>query len=385
MKTANVLMALENELLRQDARYLLGQLDTASSVQEQVPSDWSSVVKRVSETHPEILLVELAAIRADLDKALSEIRNSAPKAKIIAVHENDDPKIILAAMRAGANEFIHPPFEETLGPALERMACSIDADESPRANGKAIGFVSAKGGCGATTLACHIAADLKRQTGKDVLLADFDLTSGMIGFLMKIASSYSVLDAVKNLSRLDESLWKALVSEWKPGISVVPSPEAFSHEHAPTGEELRQVLRFMQSQHPWVVLDLGRSFNEIVSAVYEELDQLLIVSVLEVTALHGLKTIVQRLQDQGANLDKVQLVLNRTPKMMDITSEELEKILGRPLYAMLPNDYPSLYQSYSAGNLLPPNNRLAQQFAVLTARIADIQVKTQKKRFALFR
>jgi hypothetical protein len=71
--------------------------------------------------------------------------------------------------------------------------------------------------------------------------------------------------------------------------------------------------------------------------------------------------------------------------MMDITSEELEKILGRPLYAMLPNDYPSLYQSYSAGNLLPPNNRLAQQFAVLTARIADIQVKTQKKRFALFR
>jgi Flp pilus assembly CpaE family ATPase len=106
---------------------------------------------------------------------------------------------------------------------------------------------------------------------------------------------------------------------------------------------------------------------------------------LEVSALHGLKSIAQKLRDRGEDLSKLELVLNRTPKMMDITQEELQKVLGRPLYAMLPNDYPSLYQSYSAGTLLSPDNRLAQQFSVLTTKLAGIkEAKPQKKKFSLF-
>ena len=80
-------------------------------------------------------------------------------------------------------------------------------------------------------------------------------------------------------------------------------------------------------------------------------------------ALHGLKTIVHGLFEQG---EKLQLILNRTPKMMDISTQELEKILGRSLYAALPNDYMGLYQSYSSGNLLNSNSRLAQHFALIS-------------------
>jgi pilus assembly protein CpaE len=288
-------------------------------------------------------------------------------------------------MQAGANEFIYPPLEETLLPALHRVtAASLEENRSENL-GKVVGFLSAKGGCGATTLACHIAADLKRQTDQSVLLTDLDLTSGMVGFLMKIASPYSVLDAVSSLSRLDQNLWNAMATTWKPGVSVLASPEDFSHEFAPTAESLRKVIRFLRTQYDWVVLDLGRSFNEVASAVYQDLDQLLLVSVLEVSALHGVKSIVQKLKDRGEDLDKLQLVLNRTPKMMDITSDELEKILGRSLFAMLPNDYPSLYQAYSTGTLLPPTNRLAQHFSTLTARIAGVKVERPKKKFSFFK
>ena len=139
----------------------------------------------------------------------------------------------------------------------------------------------------------------------------------------------------------------------------------------------------MRTQHDWIVLDLGRSLNSIATAVLDELDQLFLVSTLEVVALHGLKSIVHSLFEQG---DKVQLVLNRTPKMMAISTQELEKILGRSLYTTLPNDYMGLYQSYSSGNLLDSKTRLAQHFALLASKIADIQpaaVKSKKK-FALF-
>lgn len=385
MKTAHLLLALQNELLKQELSYLVSEFDSPPSVTTADPGDWKSIVRQAEQERPELILVELGALQSDISTALRAAKKSSPQTKIIAIHENDDPAIILAALRAGANEFVTPPFDATLRPAMERVLELTEDERTPERRGKVVGFLSAKGGCGATTLACHIAADLRRKTGKDVLLADLDLTSGMVGFLMKVSGSYSILDAVANLSRLDESLWKALKSEWKPGIDVIPSPEDFSHERAPSRDEWRQVLKFMRTQHDWIVLDLGRSLNEVVATLYGELDELLLVSVLEVSALHGLKSIAQKLRDRGEDLTKLEIVLNRTPKMMDITQEELQKVLGRPLYAMLPNDYPSLYQSYSAGTLLAPENRLAQHFSTLTVKLAGIkEAKPQKKKFSLF-
>jgi pilus assembly protein CpaE len=385
MNPPNLLIALENPTLNQDLVYLLKQLEGKCTYQEQNPGDWGSVLDKAGESQPDIVVMEMKPGRAEFASSVRTLRKAAPRTKVIAVHSGNDPDSILSAMQAGANEFIFPPLEDTLLPALNRVVDASVHEQRSESKGKVIGLLSAKGGCGATTLACHIAEDLRIQTNQNVLLADLDLTSGMVGFLMKVASPYSVLDAVTNLSRLDKSLWDAMATKWKPGISVLASPEDFSHEHAPSADDVRKVIRFLRTQYDWIVLDLGRSFNEIASSVFQDLDQLLLISVLEVSALHGVKSIVQKFKDRGENLDKLQLVLNRTPKMMDISADELERILGRSLYAMLPNDYPSLYQAYSTGSLLPQNNRLAQHFATLTARIAGTKAEKQKKKFSLFR
>jgi pilus assembly protein CpaE len=385
MKSNHLLLAVESEALRHEIADLLSNSETSSSFTEEDPSDWKEVLHRASQDRPDVLLVELSAISTDLAIALKALKRAAPQTKIIALHQSDDPQVILAAMRAGANEFVSPPFGEHLGPALDRVIESQKDESSPERRGKVVGFLSAKGGCGATTLACHIAADLRRQTGKQVLLADLDLTSGMVGFLMKTQGTYSILDVISNASRLDESFWKALISPYKTGIDVIASPEDFSHENAPNRDQLRQAIRFMRTQHDWIVLDLGRSLNEMAAALYGELDELFLISVLEVSALHGLKTIAQKLRDRGEDLTKLEIVLNRTPKMMDITQEELQKVIGRPLYAMLPNDYPSLYQSYSAGTLLPPENRLAKQFSILTTKLAGLTAPKPHKKFSFFR
>src|SRR5690242_2232668 len=380
MSSVKVLLSIQNENLARKAVDALRESSTNVSF-EQHDSDWTSLLERLVKVKPEALLLDVGAVPTDLSVAIRQVKLQAPRTKIVAIHSVDDPKIILAAMRAGAHEFLHPPFDESLAPALDRILNSSDTDVVPSTRGKIIGFLSAKGGCGATTLACHIAWELQNQTRKNVLLADLDLTSGLVGFLMKTPSSYSVLDAIKNLSRLDESLWRALIMEHKPNLAVMAAPASYSRWEHPDEEQLRQVLQFMRTQHDWIVLDLGRSVNSIATAVLDEIDQLFVISTLEVVALHGLKAIVHGLFEQG---EKLQLVLNRTPKMMDISTQELEKILGRSLYAALPNDYMSLYQSYSSGNLLDSNNRLAQHFALLASKIAGMPPVKTKKKFALF-
>ncbi len=344
-------------------------------------SDWTSLLERIGNAKPEVLLLELSAVPSELNIAMRQLRYHAPRLKVVALHSNSDSQMILSAMRAGTNEFLHPPFKDTLRPALTRILNTTESEVAPATRGKLIGFLSAKGGCGATTLACHLSSEIQNLTRKNTLLADLDLTSGLVGFLMKTPSSYSILDAIKNLSRLDESLWKALVVEHRPGLAVIPAPASYSRWDHPDEDRLRQVLQFMRTQHDWIILDLGRSLNSIATAVLDEIDQLFLVSTLEVVALHGLKSIVHGLFEHG---EKLQFVLNRTPKMMDISTQELEKILGRSLYAALPNDYMGLYQSYSSGNLLDSNTRLAQHFALLASKIAGVQPVKSKKKFALF-
>jgi pilus assembly protein CpaE len=380
MSSAKVLLSIKDESLCRKAVEALRESCEGVSF-EQHDSDWTSLLERLAKVKPEALLLDVGTVPSDLAIAIRQVKLQAPRTKIVALHSVDDPKIILAAMRAGANEFLHPPLEESLALALDRVLNSADTDVVPSSRGKIIGFLSAKGGCGSTTLACHIAWELQNQTRKNVLLADLDLTSGLVGFLMKTPSSYSILDAIKNLSRLDESMWKALIVEHRPSLSVIPAPASYTRWDHPDETQLKQVLQFMRTQHDWIVLDLGRSMNSIASAVLEEIDQLLLVSTLEVVALHGLKSIVHGLFDQG---EKLQLVLNRTPKMMDISTQELEKILGRSLYAALPNDYMGLYQSYSSGNLLNSNTRLAQHFGLLAAKIAGVPPIKSKKKFAIF-
>lgn len=384
MTAANLLVAAENGPLRHDALASLQALAQRCMVEERNPRDWPGLIGHIAASAPEILLFELRSAPDDLASALREIRACAPGIRIVVANENDDPQSILSAMRAGANEFVFPPFGETLVPALQRILSAQEQEKRAGQRGLIIGFLSAKGGCGATTLACHVATDLRRQTQKKIALADLDFASGMVAFLTKVQSSYSILDAAKNLSRLDESLWKDMVPEWKPGLTVVPAPESLSVDEDLNLSDLCNVIRFMRTQYDWIVLDLGRSFTRLVSAIYDDLDQLLVVSVMEVAALQALRRIVNKLEDRRVSLEKLKLVLNRTPKTMDLSREELEKIISRPLFASLPNDYPSLYQSYSEGNLLAPTTRLGQTFSALTANIAGIKPAPQKKKFALF-
>ena len=285
----------------------------SSSVDAHDPEDWQSLIAQLSQLQPDVLLLELEPIVDRLEQALQEVRGFCSRIKVVLVSPNLDSQQILRSIRAGADEFVHPPWEQGLSVALQRLAAAVD-QRSGRQSGKVIAFLSAKGGCGATTLACHVATNLHRRTGKSVLLADLDLTSGMVDFLMKTHTTYSILDATQNLPRLDASLWKALTVEAKPGLSVIPAPVSFAYQQSPEHDDLCATIRFMRTQHDWVVLDLGRSLNSVASTVYNEVDQVFLVSVLEVIALHGLRNIVRRLTEWGQDLDKLQLILNRAPK-----------------------------------------------------------------------
>jgi pilus assembly protein CpaE len=207
----------------------------------------------------------------------------------------------------------------------------------------------------------------------------------MIRFLMKTKSPYSVLDALNNLHRLDQSYWNALISNGLPGLEIISAPQALVSKQQPNQEQMQNMLTFVRGQYDFSIVDLGRSLNLTAMNALDEIDETYLVTTLDVPALHQSKQIIQTLLDTGYGKNRIRMVLNRAPKRLDITPGELERMLGIPIFAMVPNDYPELYETYAEGRMLNRNSELGREIARLAQKLSGLEdEKGPKKKFSLF-
>jgi pilus assembly protein CpaE len=379
-------LAIENRELMEQAQAGLAELPFRIIVEHRDTHSMGSFYERLERMRPDVVLMDISSWEESFESLVGHIRAACGDPMIIALNNHAEADAILATMRAGINEYLNPPLQENLRRALEKRSVerSRRRDGTAKGTGKAFGFVSAKGGCGATTLVCHVAAELGRQNQK-VLLADLDLDAGMIAFITKTKPTYSILDAVNNIHRLDLHYWKALVSNGIPGVEIVSAPLALASKVQPKDEQIRHIIGFARPYYDWTLVDLGRSLSRMAMAALEEIDEACIVTTLEVPALHQSKQVIQTLLDSGYGKHRIRLILNRAPKRLDITPGELEKMLGIPIFCMIPNDYPELYEAYAEGRMLGKTTELGRQMARLAGKLASLDPEpASKKRFALF-
>jgi pilus assembly protein CpaE len=345
----------------------------------------AALLTAVETLHPDVVLVDVSRLARPLDEVVRNVKTASTASMVIVLHTAAEPEKILSALRAGANEYLFPPLAANLRAALERKSAErTQMRAGIRGKGKTVAFLSAKGGCGATTLACHVAVELGRHSAQHVLLADLDMANGMISFLMRSQSPYTVLDAVHNLHRLDPNYWKALCSNGYPGLEVISGPAICSTAAAPEPEQLRHVLSFARSLYEWTVVDLGRGLSPVAMVAFEEIDEVYLVSTLDMPALHAATQVARALVSSNYGRNRIRLVLNRTPARPDTTPQELENVLGHPIYAMLPDDYAALCDSYCEGRMLISGSNLGKHLARLAHKIAGTPEDKSKHRFSFF-
>jgi Flp pilus assembly CpaE family ATPase len=64
---------------------------------------------------------------------------------------------------------------------------------------------------------------------------------------------------------------------------------------------------------------------------------------------------------------------------------DLEKLLGMSVFAIIGNDYKTLYEASAEGRLLMPDTQLCKQIGNMMARLAGLEaVATPKKFFSTF-
>ncbi|MBL0160956.1 MAG: hypothetical protein IPP47_28320 [Bryobacterales bacterium] len=385
MYSISVCIAVSNETLWQEIHSALRELPVRVAFEQAGIGDLAAFLEKVEHLRPDAVMLDLFDLPCEFAQLMEALSSCSPAPFIIVVHPEGRPDLILETMRAGAREFLVPPLAGTLQTALLRLSAERErAAPTAKRGGRLVGFLSAKGGCGATTVACHVARLLEQETHQPTLLGDFDLCSGMIRFLMQASSRYSVLDAFANVQRLDHSYWHALVSNGKGHLDVIAGPETPPLKEVPGLQQIRHVVRFMRTEYEWTVLDLGRGLSPCSYAAIEELDDLFILTTPDIPALHQVKALTDQLFSHGLSQSTLHLVLNRMNRRLEVTAAELEKLLGLPFYSILSDDTQALHEACSESRLLGADSTLARELKDLVCKLADIPVKTVKKRFSLF-
>ena len=308
---------------------------------------------------------------------LNAIRTHAPGTPVVLLTGWNSEALALGAMQGGAQEYI---VKGTLqGPALARViqhavlrqrTQAESRVESPEELASVLGFLGAKGGVGSTTIACHLAMELKRQTGDRVLAVDLDMSGNAVAVMMNVNASYGIRDASENVLHLDKDRWAKLVTPGPEGVEIIQSGgPAMSEDRLPKAERVRVALRFIRPLYRWIVIDLGR-LNPFSVRVAQEVGRLYIVSTCDILGLGEVKSALRALVDAGFARDRLSLILNQTPARPSLTREDLEKVLAVSVEAMLPECRQDFDRTFLEGKRLGESRKFNKHLADLAGRTA---------------
>jgi pilus assembly protein CpaE len=297
---------------------------------------------------------------------------------VVGLHTHNDSSAILQSLRAGASEFLHAPFDlanqrEAVARLRRLFMPEPVSEEDP---GHVVGFTSSKPGSGASTIATQAAFALQRLTNKRILLADFDLTGGTIGFYLKLSHSYSLVDALQHAEHLDVALWNSLTVNYG-GVDILPSPAA-PYADALDATRLRVLIDHARGLYDWVILDLPAVFNRTSLIAISECERAILVSTPELPSLHLTRKALTLLDQLGFPKDRFHVLVNRVDRRDEIGSANMEKLFGCPIHASLPNDYFSLHRVVTLGQPLGNEGELGKAIESVASRLCGALSRTKK-------
>ncbi len=338
-----------------------------------------------ASTNPDLLVLDVS--QPGMPGVMAEIKSIGAPVEVVAVHHLGEADAILTALRLGAREFLWPPLnEKALAAAVRSIETEKTRREARRQAATAVGFLAAAGGCGATTIACHAAADLRRSGAGQVGLLDFDLAAGMAGFWFGTAANYSVLDAVHNLGRMDTSLWKGLVSAVQPQLDVLAAPAEIPLGGLPGARDFAGVLTYARCQYDWIIADLGSNLTAISVALIEGLNTLYVVTTPEVSSLLQTRRIVQKLIQLDCPKEKMKVLVSRVHKGQLVYPDDLKSMIGLPVEAVFPSDPLEVAEAHASGRLMAPKSDYGKRIAQLSAALTGKTLEEAKpSRFSMFR
>lgn len=288
---------------------------------------------------------------------------------LILVADEPDAALLSRALSSGVSRVISPAEAEgelakVVSHVVSRERSRLAGVEDPGARAsRVISVFGTKGGTGKTMLSVNLAVALARL-GQRVALVDLDLQFGDVGILLDIAKSDSIADVAEE-SAFDYSALKSYLFTHRSGLMGLCAPPSPEYAEVVTPEHVKKTVRSLRPNFDFVLLDMPPSFHDNSIAGLEESGEIYFLLNPDISTLHNARVSLGVLDSLGLS-DRVKLVLNKNGGS-SIKSNDIGRILERPLELIIPNDQVCALRAVNSGVPLVLDSRRNQMGKIITA------------------
>jgi len=325
------------------------QLGRVAVAHGSFPSESSDVaIRRVQEARADVVVVDIAP--RDITRAMQAIElihANVPQIAVFAAGAMTDPAVIVAAMRAGAREYLERDSStDAFVEALRRFSTSRTKAYGSSGRARILAISNAKGGAGATTVAVNTAVALEQSHGSTVLV-DFALL-GHAALHLNVRPSFGIADALQNLHRMDSALLQSFVTECRGGLHLLAGTQQ-PLQLTPSAAELARLFDLLVSHFEYVIIDCSNRTDALFRMIADLANAVLLVTQADVVSLWSAAR-MHAFLEQGSGRDRVRLVVNRFKKIPGFDDEDIQKVTNCKLLWKLPNSFHSAGPAIDKGS-----------------------------------
>jgi pilus assembly protein CpaE len=310
---------------------------------------------------------------------IERFTRARPDAGAILVAAELSTNLLQQALRSGVRDVLGAPTEATsLTESVERVAQTLTmvpamsgSADDVSSLGRIITVSSTKGGSGKSVVATNLATALARRSSRPVVLVDADLQFGDVAVMMRLVTPHTLVDAVSAQGRLDAQYLQSLLVRHEPsGLLVLPAPLEPSFAERVTASDITRIVELLQSFCAYVVIDTPAQYNDVVIALIEQADDVVMVAGLDIPSIKNTKLGLQTLRLLEVSEEKIHLLVNRADSKVQLDITEVERTLGLRAGSSVPSDI-VVPQSVNKGVpvvLDAPRSEVARAFELLADR-----------------
>lgn len=239
---------------------------------------------------------------------------SNPMLAVIAVGDGMDNELVLAAMRAGARDFITYGARSSEVTGLVRRVSEripITA-KTPMHQGSLTCMTSSRPAPQASLLAMHMAVAIQEaNSGSRVLLLDLGIPYGDSLAIWGLESNFTFEDALRNIRRLDQTMIESAFPRHDSGVRVLSMPADGLHIDRVSSAEMFLLIGTLRGFFSHIVVNIsGLPESDFVHLLVGNANTVMFLVDQSIPSCKGGMEYIKRLKDNGVPINNPKLIID---------------------------------------------------------------------------
>jgi pilus assembly protein CpaE len=271
---------------------------------------------------PNLIMVETSQSPDEILPALERLAEVCDATtRIIVLGHANDVLLYRELIRSGVSEYIVLPAGAQ---AIVSAITELFAAEGAAPIGRTIGFIAAKGGAGASTVAHNVAWAISQNLRQDTLILDLDFPFGTAGLDFNQDPPHGIADAIAPNAKLDQTMLDRLMSKAANHVNLLTAPAMLDRTFDFEEREFEHIIELSQKSTPVVILDIPHVWNAWVRYTLSMIDEVIIVAEPDLANLRNAKNLSDTIKALRPTESEPLLVINKlgVPRRPEIAANE---------------------------------------------------------------